>query len=752
MGVINITQRSERLGNLGGTSMAHGVTNTNIGQVHHTVARTFSPHYYNRNSHAGDGAIADGLGRIGDTLVRIGAAVVQREEDRKVDDYANAMLDNMEKMGRDDRDIDDWNTPDRKHLQGQKRGFYLRTGEGTKTVVDEWDRAFADTFRKIGDSIDANDRVRERTMEKLANYRRATVSRLADHQAAEYRRMELDSAKGNLTSQIALWKNGRTEVLPDIFAQQERVDSLSLATPEKRKANREALALKLTSDFVGNSLDQCQTPEDFDKVEEAVRGGLKDALPDLIADNLPGGERIVGGKMKDALLTDVRRARQSFEIQRDREEREQLSELVAFSDNALARGGIDDLEAASTDMAWRAALMPRGSRLETVALQQADRLDSAADAEAKRLVLDSLLEHADDKTPWKPPKGSRMEKFYALVKERLEDQAAIKSAKLSRRAAAEDAKTARMTWEAILEHANDDEPWAPPKGSPMERFYAPLKASFEQQRDAYIAGILTEQAKAIHDQRKANETTLRAQMMTAAATAPGTFLARLADLTVKGHLSVDQYRKLTVEFNTVWTKEGLPRKAALMEDAYREIIGSGENGMFDVVMAYNPHTVERVSSGLYSEYESAAPDNIKVYGQEKFTAEDYSALFKWATRLARLDGQTTTIDPVTQELLEKPKKIDSVDEFRRVCYELKNVARVRSARDVVKRSVDALADINIRMGNENRAFIDEAEKVDAEENRVLQTLKQQKRKPFTPKMPRLNAYQIEAPADDEPET
>ncbi len=207
MGVISITQRSERLGNLGGTSMAHGVTNTNIGQVHHTVARTFSPHYYNRNSHAGDGAIAAGLGKVGDTLVRIGAAVIQREEDRKVDDYANAMLDSMEKQGRDDSDIDDWNTPQRQHLQGQKRGFYLRTGEGTKTIVDEWDKAFGDTFRKIGDSIGANDRVRERTMDKLATYRRATVSRLADHQAAEYRRMEMDSAKGNLASQIALWKN-----------------------------------------------------------------------------------------------------------------------------------------------------------------------------------------------------------------------------------------------------------------------------------------------------------------------------------------------------------------------------------------------------------------------------------------------------------------------------------------------------------------------------------------------------------------
>lgn len=321
MGVINITQRSERLGNLGGTSAAHGITNTDIGQVKHTVARVFSPRYYGRNSHAGDAALASGIGKIGDTLVRIGAAVVQREEDRKVDDYANAMLDNMEKMGRDEREIDDWNTRERRHLQGQKRGFYLRTGEGTKTVVDEWDKAFADTFRKIGDSIDANDRVRERTLKKLATYRRATVSRLADHQAVEYRRMELDSARGSLASQIALWKNGRTEVLPDVFAQQERVDNLSLATPEKRKANRESLALKLASDFVGNSLDQCQSPEDFDKVEEAVKGGLKDTLPDMVADNLPGG-RTVDGENRKALLDEVKRSKRTFLAERDARERE----------------------------------------------------------------------------------------------------------------------------------------------------------------------------------------------------------------------------------------------------------------------------------------------------------------------------------------------------------------------------------------------------------------------------------------------
>ena len=34
------------------------------------------------------------------------------------------------------------------------------------------------------------------------------------------------------------------------------------------------LALKLAADFFGNSLYQCQAPEDFDKVEEAVKNGI----------------------------------------------------------------------------------------------------------------------------------------------------------------------------------------------------------------------------------------------------------------------------------------------------------------------------------------------------------------------------------------------------------------------------------------------------------------------------------------------
>ncbi len=320
MGVINITQRSERLGNLGSTSMAHGATSTDIGTVQHHRPGIYAPHMARPGMMMGD-AIGAGVRALGAVAGAIGA-IQQREEDRKVDDYANAMMDNMEKMGRDDREITDWNAPDRKHLEGQKRGFYLRTGEGTKTLVDEWDKAFADTFRKIGDSIDANDRVRERTMDKLANYRRATVSRLADHQAREYRRMELDSAKGNLATQRMIWKNGRTEVLPDIFAQQERVDTLTLATPETRKANREALAVQLAADFIDNSLQGCTSAEDFDKVEEAVKGGLKDALPDLIADNLPGGSRTVDGEYRKTLIGEVKKEKRLFLAQKEAEERE----------------------------------------------------------------------------------------------------------------------------------------------------------------------------------------------------------------------------------------------------------------------------------------------------------------------------------------------------------------------------------------------------------------------------------------------
>ena len=705
MGVINITQRSERLGNLGGTSAAHGVTNTDIGQIRHTVARVFSPHYYNRNSHAGDDALAAGIGKIGDTLVRIGAAVVQREEDRKVDDYANAMLDNMEKMGRDEREIDDWNTRERRHLQGQKRGFYLRTGEGTKTVVDEWDKAFADTFRKIGDSIDANERVRERTMEKLATYRRATVSRLADHQAAEYRRMEMDSAKGNLASQIALWKNGRTEVLPDIFAQQERVDALSLATPEKRKANREALALKLAADFVCNSLDQCQSAEDFDKVEEAVKGGLKDTLPEMIADNLPGGQT-VDGENRKALLDEVKKARQSFTIQRDREEREMIGEISNFSANALARGGIDDLEGALAEMNARAAQMPKGSRVETVALQEAKRLDKAADAEAKRLTWDAIIDHAGDKEEWKPPKGSRMAKFHKTMKE-----------------------------------------------------------SFDRQAAAYAAEGMLAEASSVNEERKANYAALRAAMLDAAAVDPGGFSARLAEAAEKGHVTLDQYRKLRDEFRDVWTKEGMAQKGAALVQILKNEFYAGKEYDLNDRLAVNPKTgrfeyvknpdTKKPFEGEDVEFKAQvfvpySPNDW--YGWRDFlfpgdraahyetetrtiTSDEQLKMLDWAMELAQHDGEWISTDPQTGAKLDKPRKLDAAAEFQDACSRLRTSKRAQSSQDLVMERANAMLNLRAGFAQADDAVTGTAAKREAVELKTRETLKSAKRKPFAPKMP-----------------
>ena len=295
MGVINITQRSERLGNLGGTSAAHGVTSTDIGTVHHTSARTFAPTYYSRNYQEGNRAIGRGLGAVGDTMLRIGLAIQQREEDRQVDEYTSAMMRTMETESRDERDVTDWNTPQRQHLKGQKRGYYLRTGKGTMNVAQEWDDCFGERFNQIGVSIGANERVRERTMKNLAGYRRSCISRLMDQQASEYRRLELGNATGTLQTQMDLFDSGNDAAIPEIFKQYDRVSQLQRLTPEQAKAGKEELALKLTASVVGRRVTGCQTAEGFDLVEADIKAGMKGKLPDEIAANLGFSGRTVTG-------------------------------------------------------------------------------------------------------------------------------------------------------------------------------------------------------------------------------------------------------------------------------------------------------------------------------------------------------------------------------------------------------------------------------------------------------------------------
>lgn len=706
MGVINITQRSERLGNLGGTSAAHGVTSTDIGTVHHTTARTFSPHYYSRNAHAGDAALGRGLERVGDTMLNIALAVRQREEDRQVDEYTNAMMRTMETESRDDREITDWNTPQRQHLQGQKRGFYLRTGEGTMNVAQEWDDCFGERFKQIGTSIGANDRVRERTMKNLAGYRRGVISRLMDQQASEYRRMELGAAQGTLDTQVNLFNSGNDAAIPDIFKQYDRVSMLRRLTPEQAKAGKEELALKLAASVVGRQVTGCQTAEDFDRVEADVKAGMKDRLPDEIAANLPGGERTVGGETKKALLTDVRRARQSFEIQRDREEREQLSELVAFSDNALARGGMDDLEAAHTDMAARAKEAPKGSRMETVALQQAKRLDMAADAEAKRL-----------------------------------------------------------TWDAIIDHAGDKEPWTPPKGSRMEKLYKPLKEAFDRQAQAYMAEGMLAAASTVQEERKANVAALRASMLEAAAVDPGGFSARLAEAAEKGHVTLDQYRKLRDEFRDVWTKEGMPQKGAALVQILKNEFYAGKDYDLNDRLAVNPKTgrfeyvkdpdTKKPFEGEDVEFKAQVfvpyspndwygwrdflfPGDRAAHYEtttRTFTSDEQLKMLDWAMELAQHDGEWISTDPQTGAKLDKPRKLDAVAEFQDACSRMRTSKRAEASQELVVERAKAMISLRAGFAQSDDAVTGTAAKREAVELKTRESLKSAKRKPFAPKMP-----------------
>ncbi len=709
MGVINITQRSERLGNLGGTSAAHGVTSTDIGTVHHTSARTFAPTYYSRNYQEGNRAIGRGLGAVGDTMLRIGLAIQQREEDRQVDEYTSAMMRTMETESRDERDVTDWNTPQRQHLKGQKRGYYLRTGKGTMNVAQEWDDCFGERFNQIGVSIGANERVRERTMKNLAGYRRSCISRLMDQQASEYRRLELGNATGTLQTQMDLFDSGNDAAIPEIFKQYDRVSQLQRLTPEQAKAGKEELALKLTASVVGRRVTGCQTAEGFDLVEADIKAGMKGKLPDEIAANLPGGKRTIGGKMKDALLTDVRRARQSFDIQRDREEREQLSELVAFSDNALAHGDIKSLEDAYTDMDARAKEAPKGSRMETVALQQAKRLDMAADAEARRLTWDHIIAHAGEKDAQEPADNTRMAKFYG-----------------------------------------------------------PLKEAYDRQAQAYLAeGALMADA-AEKEMFKANEAQIRAKMMEMGAASPGLVAGQLAEVAANGHITLDQYNRLRKEYENIWSQKGMPDKAAELvrilkqefffgSDDYdpQATMGvSSKTGKFEYLV--DPETrkpypgqdaewefEERVPGEAPSPWLAAfAPGtayatskNRSVWRSRTLTSDEQLKLLDWGLELAKHDGEMLSVHPLTNEILDKPFKLDAAAVFRDACAQLSAAKDAEAAQELVVQRADAMLSINFGAAKREGLLVDTTTSIQKKRAEEKSGLKQMKRRPFTPKMP-----------------
>ncbi len=698
MGVISITQRSESLGNIRSSGTPKRAK-TDIGTVQRARRPVYTPTFFAQHSHGGDAAIGDAIKQAAGIAIAIG----QREYERQADKIPQAVMSNLDRMDRDDRDIEDWNVPDRKHLEGQKRGLLLRTGEGCRDLPKEADDSYGDTFKKIADSIGATDKQREMASERLYGYRRARQNRMMDLQSSEYRRIELDGAAGQLEQFVASWKNGNKGVLEDIFRAQERLGILKGKTEDTRKAERGNLAVVLASDLVRNRLSGCNSDKAFDDLEEDVRKGPEGFMPTEIKSRLPDGK--LGGKVQDALVDEIRKTHQSFSILRDREEREQVAELSLFSANAIAKGGIDGLEAACSEMSARAAKMPKGSRLETVALQEAKRLDKAADAEAKRLTWDGILDHVGDKEEWKPPKGSR-----------------------------------------------------------MERHYKQLKESFDRQAAAYAAEGMLAEASAVQEERKANYAALRASMLEAAAVDPGGFSARLAEAAEKGHVTLDQYRKLRDEFRDVWTKEGMAQKGAALVQILKNEFYAGRDYDLNDRLAVNPKTgrfeyvknpdTKKPFEGEDVEFEAQVfvPYNPNSwFGIKDFiginrashyetetrtiTSDEQLKMLDWAMELAQHDGEWISTDPQTGAKLDKPRKLDAAAEFQDACSRLRTSKRAQSSQELVLERANAMLSLRAGFAQADDAVTGAAAKREAVELKTRETLKSAKRKPFAPKMP-----------------
>ena len=323
MGVISITQRSESLGNIHSAGTPRRASSTDIGTVHRAGRAVYTPIYREKRSHDGDDALVRGLSKLGDAgraMVDLSVQIQDREDNRQADLISQAVMSNVDRMDRDDSDIDDWDAPDRKHLEGQKRGLLLRTGEGCRDLPKEADDLYGNTFKQIADSLNATEKQRQMAAERLYGYRRARQNRMMDLQASEYRKTELGNAAGNFKEYVTQWKNGNSGVLEDIFRAHERLGVLKGDTAAMRKAGSGELAVELAADLVRNKLNGCATDEDFDMLEGAVRKGPEEFMPVEIASRLPDGK--IGGKTQEALLDEIKREKRIFRAERDAKERE----------------------------------------------------------------------------------------------------------------------------------------------------------------------------------------------------------------------------------------------------------------------------------------------------------------------------------------------------------------------------------------------------------------------------------------------
>lgn len=280
MGVISITRRRETLGNIGGTSMAHGVTDTDAGSARSgAYARTFSPHYYAKHEWAGDDGIAKGIGGF----AAVAAGISIREDERESDELVRKTIDQLDRIDRDERvftsdelgedsqyryllgDAD----ADGNYVNAQKRGLRLRTGAGTRRLVEETDQTFADTFTKVAEELGASDKAKTNARERLFNYQQGRVKYAFDTQASEYRRMEVQGAKDQLTAFTSAYLSGNEDVLGDVFEAREKLGILEGKTDEQRRLDATTLAQGIATATFENWEAEAANSADPDAVKAA---------------------------------------------------------------------------------------------------------------------------------------------------------------------------------------------------------------------------------------------------------------------------------------------------------------------------------------------------------------------------------------------------------------------------------------------------------------------------------------------------
>ena len=648
---------------------------------------------------------------------------------RGISDFGNAMLKISAVLAeeRNEMQLDEFEADFNARVTAAEldkdKGFLTRhlanTGDLEK-LATEGPKQVKDIFDEVAEAHGMTGVKRSWAENRVRGRVSSVEHRIANRVATTHQALKVQAATRTTASLQDAWRIDRDDEkatlgLIDAFRAQQYAagagdDAAELAVGQFVNA----LAVEYAADKYG----KLATAEEVDAAEKqleenpaAILSG-NDMLAKAFEGDKPGKtfDPAAAKRLKGVLSArrhEIEAAAREREAAARKVETEAIGAISLKSNHARARGGLVGLEKAIGEMAKEAANAPEGSRIQTAALVELKRLDAAADAEAMRLTWDGIFEHAGDKEEWKPPKGSRR----------------------------------------------------------MEKHYRRLKESFDRQAAAYKAeGILAVDA-AVQEERKATYATLRAAMLDAAAVDPGGFSARLAEAAEKGHVTLDQYRKLRDEFRDVWTKEGMPQKGAALVQILKNEFYAGRDYDLNDRLAVNPKTgrfeyvknpdTKKPFEGEDVEFKAQvfvpySPNDW--YGWRDFlfpgdraahyetetrtiTSDEQLKMLDWAMELAQHDGEWITTDPQTGAKLDKPRKLDAAAEFQDACSRLRTSKRAQESQDLVLERANAMLNLRAGFAQADDAVTGAASKREAMELKARETLKSAKRKPFAPKMP-----------------